>query len=242
MQRIIVFILAAAILLPATALAEEIVIVSEEWEEATNADGTGFYWDVIKKVFEPAGYTVKTETMPYARSVNAVEKGQAHAWVASYINETDWAVYPAVNLDADQVAGVFKKGALDPAKGAAALDGKNVGWIKGYGYDEYLDVPVTMQEVTSRDSGMKMVERDRMDVFLDAKHELKAELEKGEVDAAALEMADFLELKTYLAFQNSDLGRKLAQVWDERMKELHASGELKALYSGAAYTEVYPFK
>ena len=34
---------------------KQIHLVSEEWLDYTNADGTGVAWDVLRKVFEPAG-------------------------------------------------------------------------------------------------------------------------------------------------------------------------------------------
>jgi polar amino acid transport system substrate-binding protein len=209
---------------------KNLTFVSEEWEGRTNADGTGFYWDLLRAIYEPAGYTLQFSVMPYARAVKMVVDGQAHGYVASYIDEEE-VIYPQTAFDTDKVAGVFRKGELDPAQGQNALEGRNVGWIRGYNYDAYLDVPVVKNELNSRESGLQMVERGRLDVYLDAAVDIRIAMEQDVVDRNQLEKALFLELKLYMAFQNGETGRYLAKVWDDRMKELHDNGELRTLYS-----------
>lgn len=237
---LLVSVLAWSLCAPCAANAKTAVFVSEEWEDATNADGSGFYWDILRAVFEPAGYDLTLKVMPYARAVKTVLDGQADGWVGSYVDE-EAVVYPKTAYDADTVAGIFPKGSLDPSKGQKALENKNVGWIRGYSYDDYLDVPVQKNLVNARENGMQMVERGRLDVFLDAKYDIDAAMEKGVVDPAAVDIATFMELKLYLAFTNTDKGRELAGVWDKRMQELHDSGELKKLYEASDYTDFYPF-
>lgn len=218
---------------------QTLIFVSEEWEGQTNADGTGFYWDLLRNVYEPAGYAVQFSVMPYARAVKMVVDGEAHAWVASYIDE-EGVIYPQIPFDTDKVAGVFRKGELDPAQGQLALEGRDVGWIRGYSYDDYLDVQVNKNELNNRENGLQMVERGRLDVYLDAAVDIRIAMEQDVVDRAHLEKAVFLELELFMAFQNGETGVELAQIWDERMKELHETGELRALYAAAPDAR-YPF-
>lgn len=218
---------------------QTLTFVSEEWEGRTNADGTGFYWDLLRAIYEPAGYTLQFSVMPYARAVKTVVDGEAHGWVASYIDEEE-VVYPQTAFDTDKVAGVFRKGELDPAQGQKALEGRNVGWIRGYNYDDYLDVQVVKNELNSRESGLQMVERGRLDVYLDAAQDIQIVKDQGVVDMELLEKALFLELKLYMAFQHGETGHKLAQIWDSRMKDLHDNGKLRAIY-GQDPNVWYPF-
>ncbi len=48
---------------------KEIKIVSDSWHNLTMENGTGLYFDLIRKVFEPLGIKVKIEIVHYARSV-----------------------------------------------------------------------------------------------------------------------------------------------------------------------------
>jgi len=55
-MRYIVFIIVLANM--NSLLAKEITVISESWDGATNHDGSGLYWDIVQKVYEPLGYTV----------------------------------------------------------------------------------------------------------------------------------------------------------------------------------------
>lgn len=82
---------------------KQIHLVSEEWLDYTNADGTGVAWDVLRKVFEPAGVKVVTQSAPYSRAVGLVKRGEADAWVGSYKEENDDNLYPRWHFDMDHI-------------------------------------------------------------------------------------------------------------------------------------------
>ncbi len=121
----------------------EIKVVSEAWNNSTNKDGTGLYWDIIRQVYEPAGVAVTLETTGYARSVALVKKHKKDAWVGSYIDEEEGVIYPKAYFDADVVAALFVPKNSSTWKGENSLSGKKVGWIKGYELHEYLDAEFT---------------------------------------------------------------------------------------------------
>ncbi len=220
-----------------------IQLVSEEWEGATNSDGTGFYWDIARAVYEPLNIKVQYQVMPYARGVSDVETGKADAWVGSYFKETAFAIYPVYAFDDDQVIALFKAGRFDKTKGKQALSQKNVGWIRGYEYHRFLGINGTEFLLNSRKSGILMVVNDRLDFYLDACTDVISEFNKGYVDASSLDMMDIGILKLYMAFSPSLKGRQLRDIWDRRMVELHNSGELRSFYKkdDPVYTTFYPF-
>lgn len=82
---------------------QQVRLVSEEWLDYTNADGSGLAWDVLRKVFEPAGVKVKVLSAPYSRSVGLVKRGEADAWVGSYKEENDDNLYPRWHFDMDHI-------------------------------------------------------------------------------------------------------------------------------------------
>lgn len=45
----------------------KVMLASEQWNDYTNKDGSGLAWDVLRQVFEPAGITVQTRSVPYTR-------------------------------------------------------------------------------------------------------------------------------------------------------------------------------
>ena len=58
-------------------------LASEDWEDYTAADGHGLAWDVLRKVFEPAGVKLDIRTVPYTRSIGLVQLKEVSTCSAS---------------------------------------------------------------------------------------------------------------------------------------------------------------
>ncbi len=215
-------------------------LVSESWENATNKDGTGFYWDLAKLVFSESNITVKHKIAPYARAVSLTKSGKMDAWVGSYIDEQDFAIYPKYNIDADKVYSISKKGTLK-GSGEASIKDKKVAWVRGYDYDGYLKTPVKKVEVTDRSAGIKMVLAGRADALLDAKEEIESGLKEAKLKKSDFTIQKIMELKTFIAFGSSAKGKELAKIWDTNVEKLIKSGKLKKFYEKHKYTS-YPYK
>ena len=221
--------LAALLTAPAYA-ADTIRISSEYWADATNRDGSGLYWDIVRAVYEPAGIDVERRIVPYARSIREVmATGKADAWVASYMDEVDGALYPEWHFDADYVAAVYDPERVSEVNGESSLRGRRVAWMRGYAYDDYLSVPVDETLVDDREGGLRMVEEGRIAFFIDAQVEVDAALEAtglGDV----LDSATVLQLPLYLGFDDTDRGRELRAIWDRRFPQLLKDGTISRLY------------
>ncbi len=124
----------------------EIIMASEEWSNATNRDGTGLYWDIFRAVYEPVGVKTKFIIQTYNRSVKLVKKNRVDAAVGIYpdrVRGTLFSQYPFVK---DYVLVLFKKNRLNQWNGLESLQNKKVAWIKGYSFDDYLELPVIKRE------------------------------------------------------------------------------------------------
>jgi len=219
---------------------KNIIGVSEKWEDATEENCKGFYWQIAKEVFALSDIALECKLVPYARSVHMVEIEKADFWVASYENEVDFAVYPKYYFDADNVAALYDKTKIkiDSIKD---LSDKNIIWMRGYGYDEYLNTKIDFKEIDSREGGIKMVQASRADIMLDAKVELENTLHTLK-NTNNLEIKIVHYLPLYMGFKNNKRGKELAKIWDENLLKLHQSGKLQKLYKEADYTKIYPFK
>ncbi len=209
---------------------DNIVLASEEWKQATLSDGTGLYWDIFRYVYEPVGIKVNTLTVPYETAVSYVQRGRADAWLASYLNEKGFAIYPHWNFDTETVSVMFNQDSHTSFEGIESLANKNVAWIKGYDYHNYINVPLKIHELDNRKSILRMLKRGRIDYFLDAQIDItlaKEELYPGD---NALIIRDIMKLKLYPAFSNTDKGRKLRDIWDERMSKIHQTPQMKNLF------------
>ena len=180
--------------------------------------------------------------MPYKRTVEQVRKQKGDAWLGSYANEVDFAIYPKWHYDTDNVVAFFKKKAVNKWSGEASLKGKKVGWLRGYAFDDYFKVKVKKRELNSRESALRMLRKGRIDFFVDADVEINNVIRKQKFDKSGYRMETILTLNLYLAFANTSRGKKLAEIWDQRIMELHNSGKLKVLYEKSEYTSYPTFK
>ncbi|MDA3962046.1 MAG: transporter substrate-binding domain-containing protein [Planctomycetota bacterium] len=240
-MHLIRLLLASALICALGAESKVLKVVSESWEGATNEDGTGVYFDVVRAVFESEGYTVEFKTMPYARAVSEVEAGKAHLWLGSYEDEVEGINFPKQEMDIDSVVAVHAKDkAFSGAADLAKASGVKVAWVRDYGLDGYIDVEMDFKEVNGHDQGLKMVAAGRIDYFLDAEVEAEPLIEELKLgDKVA--MTHLIDLKLLPGFVKGPEGAALVEIWDRRMPQLHAEGVLKPIYDKYDYA-VYPFK
>ena len=220
----------------------QVRLVSEEWIDYTNADGTGLAWDVLRKVFEPTGVEVKLQTAPYSRSVGLVKRGEADAWVGSYKEEEDDNLYPRWHYDMDHIytLGLASK----PAPTLEDIGKHRLAWVRGYDFQYYL--PGTedclkvqhCREIQRREGILPMLEHNRVDFYIDALTEVDYVLGQAS-NPALFRRTHLVELPLYLAFGNNERGKALRALFDERMDTLARNGELKPIFD--RWQQPYPF-
>ncbi len=210
---------------------EEIILASEEMANATNKDGTGLYWDIFRAVYEPVGIKTKFIIRSYKGSVSLVKKRKADAAIGIHPEKIQGALSSTYPFVKDYVLVLFKKNLLNQWDGPDSLKNKRVGWIKGYSYDEYLDVPVIKKEFDSRDSILRQLDDDHIDFFMDRRNDVESVLNKGIIDVSRYTVETVLELERYLVFANNRKGQELKKIFDVRFPYLVESGELDRLFA-----------
>lgn len=217
---------------------KQVRLASERWEDYTNADGTGIAWDILRKVFEPAGVKVEVLSVPYSRAIGLVKRGEADAWVGSYHEESTDNLYPRWNFDTDHIYALSLTS--KPVPELEKLSQFKLSWVRGYDYQDYLPSVGEYREVQRREGILPMLERGRVDFYIDAQTEVEYVLNQ----AAAGERRRFrsthiAELPLYLAFGKTEKGRALMELFDQRMEKLVASGELREIFKH--WKQPYPF-
>jgi len=209
----------------------DIIMASEEWTNATNRDGTGLYWDIFRAVYEPLGIKTKFIIQSYNGSVKLVKKNRVDAAVGIYPDLIKGALFSQYPFVKDYVLVLFKKNKQDQWNGQESLQNKKVAWIKGYAYDDYLDIPVIKKEFSNRDSILRRLENDQVDFFLDTRNDMESVLNKGIVEVSLYTVETVLELDRYLVFADNQKGKKLKKIFDYRFPRLVKSGEIERLFA-----------
>lgn len=208
----------------------EIIFASEEWSNATNRDGTGLYWDIFRAVYGSVGIKTKIIIHSYDGSVGLVKQHKADAAVGIFpdvIRGTVFSQYPFVK---DYVLVLFKKKNVTQWDGPQSLQNKKVAWIKGYSYDEYLDVPVIKKEFFSREAILRSLDNDQVDFYMDTRNNVETVLNNSVTDITPYTVETVLELDRYLVFADNHKGKKLKNIFDDRFPLLVQSGEIEKLH------------
>ncbi|RCL29250.1 ABC transporter substrate-binding protein [Pseudomonas sp. AFG_SD02_1510_Pfu_092] len=216
---------------------KQIHLVSEEWLDYTNADGSGVAWDVLRKVFEPAGVKVVIQSAPYSRALGLVKRGEADAWVGSYKEETPDNLYPRWHFDVDHIYALGL--ASKPIPTADTVGQYRLVWVRGYAFGSYLANVHDAREVQRREGILPMLEHDRVDFYIDAQTEVDYVLGQTS-QPERFRRTHVVDLPLYLAFARNDQGKALRDLFDKRMAELVRSGELKAIFK--QWQQPYPFR
>ena len=214
----------------------KVMLASEEWNDYTNKDGSGLAWDVLRQVFEPAGITLQTRSVPYTRSVGLAQRGEVDGWVGSYRDETTGVLYPHWNFDSDHIYALGL--ASTPTPTAATLGNYRLAWVRGYKYEEYLPNVHRFNQIERRDGILPMLQHARADFYIDALTEAKYVLNQAD-DPSKFTLTHIAELPLYIGFADNERGRALMVVFDQRMAALVKSGELKAIFEH--WKQPYPF-
>ncbi|MBA5958585.1 transporter substrate-binding domain-containing protein [Pseudomonas lactis] len=214
----------------------KIVLASEEWNDYTNRDGSGLAWDLLRRVFEPAGITLETRSVPYTRSVGLAQRGEADGCVGTYRDEVSAVLYPRWNFDADHVYALGLATSATPT--LATLGNYRLAWVRGYKYEEYLPTVRRFNQIERRSGILPMLQHGRADFYIDALTEAKYVLSQAQ-DPALFKLTHIAELPLYVGFADTERGRALMAVYDQRLGILVQTGELKAIFE--RWKQPYPF-
>ena len=226
------FLLFCPICFPALAgnIPGEFIFASEERSNATNRDGTGLYWDIFRAVYGSMGIKTKIIIQSYNGSVILVKQHKADAAVGIYPDTIRGAVFSRYPFIKDYLLVLFKKDKFSQWDGQQTLKNRKVAWMKGYAYDEYLEVPVIKKEFYTRKAILRRLDSDQIDFFMDTRNDLGSVLNKGIIDVTRYTVEMVLELERYLVFANNNKGKKLKKIFDFRFPYLVKTGEIERLY------------
>jgi polar amino acid transport system substrate-binding protein len=214
----------------------KVMLASEEWNNYTNKDGSGLAWDVLRQVFEPAGITLQTRTVPYTRSVGLAQRGEVDGWVGAYRDEARGVLYPHWHFDADHLYALGL--ATAPTPSLATLGNYRLAWVRGYRYEAYLPNLHHFNQIERRDGILPMLQHARVDYYIDSLTEAKHVLSQSD-EPSQFKLTHIAELPLYVGFADTERGRALMAVYDRRMAALVKNGELKPIFE--RWKQPYPF-
>jgi polar amino acid transport system substrate-binding protein len=209
-----------------------ITIATPAWENVTNEDGTGLYFDILRSVYGPVGVTLKYQIVPWRRAVEMVKQHQADALLGGYYIPPDKGedLFPTYPIGGEILAALSKRGAVSHWEGYESIAGKVVVWIRGYNYHRYFNAEVDGREIDQEAQGWKLVESGRADFYVENINFLNRYLRNTGVDKAKFDIHVLSSQPLYARFGNTRKSEKLIKIYDARMPALIASGAIEKLF------------
>lgn len=208
-------------------------IAAPEWEDFTNADGTGLYWEVVKAVYEPLGIQVKASIIPWNRGVKMVTKyGVMNAIIGENKKTNENFIFPDYAIDVEYMSVISLESRNLRWNGMQDFTGRTVGWMKNYNLVEAEHRDFDLFEYRYVSQGVDLLQERRLDFMIEEWDEFAEVVAKKGLDFTSFVIQDLPEgTDVYVAFVDSPLSKTLIEIYNERIVELYNDQTLQGIYS-----------
>jgi len=208
-------------------------IVTPEWEDCTQKDGTGLFFEIIRSIYEPEGIQMEYEFVPWKRAVYMVEeRKEADAYLSGRKTKNRFA--PNYPLWTEYAAAVFRKDRIPEWKGFETLRGRTAVWIRGYDYHtdrRIADVRLDhWDEIDEPAQAWGVLEKGRYDFYIEALLDIEQYIRKNHVNMDNYRIETLWGEYAHVLFAKTAKSQKLIEIYDRRIVELFKSGELKKMF------------
>jgi len=200
-----------------------LVIGADEWIDYTNKDGSGVYFEILKKIFN--NNTLVFKTAPFEQTVKHFAEGQLDAVVGVYREDVNRAFFPQWFLDTEYPILAFYDPKQTTVTQASDFVSLSTGWLRGYRFNRFLSSSKHQLLVDDLDTGFTLLSQHKIDAFLDYAYNLTA---KEQLRYQTYEIMPARHI--YVAFQHNHNGYLLTKQFNQQMQILRDSGELQHLY------------
>ncbi|MBA6389859.1 transporter substrate-binding domain-containing protein [Colwellia sp. BRX10-3] len=202
-----------------------LTVASEEWQEYTNADGTGTYWDIVRAVYGEQ-YQLKFISTTWSRALNLVETGRADVLVGSYKDTNRKLIFPQHHLDIEYpLYAIFDKNIHNISE-ANDLAGLTIAGKKDYDLQKFLPITSRFYGVEYIDNIVRLIDKKRVDAAIC----YRTNLYLADPENRFSHQVIGTEERLYLAFTHSSKGEKLQKHYDQEIIKLVADDKLKQYF------------
>ncbi len=212
---------------------KSISVVAPEWEDFTNKDGSGLYWEIMRAVYEPEGIKVKVSIVPWNRAIKMVSKYQTHhAIMGEYKDSEDHLIFPNFPFDVEHLSVLSKNNVGNDWDGTlTSLSNKKVGWIKGIEFFTQDQRDYELVEYRNIEEGVLMLTSGKIDFLIDLREEIELAMETYKLSDQDYSINNTPEDKNlYAAFSDNIVSKELINIYNLRIPVLAASGEMAKIY------------
>ncbi|MBT1446120.1 ABC transporter substrate-binding protein [Shewanella sp. JM162201] len=220
------------ILVPAShAQAEpvQIRVVTAAWLGYANAEGEGYYFDLLRRAFPAPDWELQVTVVPFARSIQLVKHGKADLVLGLYRGDLAPGLYSAEPVELDKVDVALTPAMARDWHGLDSLAQRKVQAYLAYGFNRLIPEPMYYEETSSLDDMLRNLNDGRIDAVLDYRPGIEAAA--GRIGNRQFEILDdVISAEVYFGFADTPFGASLKLHFDQAHRELIDSGEQASMY------------
>lgn len=209
---------------------------TDYWQDYTNYDGSGFYNELVHKIFPEPEYIVDIHYYPWKSTVNDVLQGNID--MTGAMHKTEKLYHSGRPVLIDTVVMVSR---VEDALGRDSLDNKLGAYRSGYEdmvFYPYLEKATMGLEVEDSYKGLALLAMKKIDFYVGADSLVQLVLDER-VDKSEYEITVIGSFELYWSFALTEHGLALKTVFDEQLEVLREQGVLAQLYQ--KYDLIMPF-
>lgn len=204
-------------------------LIAGEWQGLTNRDGSGQYWRLMKAIFADVATELELNASSFQRANLSLAEQRFDVMLGAYSGQQpNNSIVSSTHFDYDVPVYAM---ALDDA----TLQAMQAGTLKqpichtqGYDYQEFLPAGMAYYAAETPLDCFAMLDLGRVAAVIDYYENLPEWFDR-DLKRVALHSG----LPLHLAFQDNLRGRQLRAHYEERMRALVNSGEIKEIFSPA---------
>lgn len=208
-------------------------LVTASWEGFANPDETGYYFDILNRVFPLPKWQVNVQFMPFARTLYLIETGRVDMIFSVYKEDVKNSLLSENAVELDSIDAAVTPQIAAMWSGMESLSHKKVQAMLAYRYNMLTSIPMFYEESSDMLSMLNSVNAGRIDAMLDYKKNIESLIPQLKGSQQFVIIQGVLNAEVFFAFANTEKGRMLKLVFDSEHKKLIESGEQDRLYAEA---------
>jgi polar amino acid transport system substrate-binding protein len=228
------------VIFPLSAQATSIQVSGAHWKGYIEPNDKGIYVDLIKLVYKDEA--VNFDIGSFARAKRMFNAKKSDVLVGIYESDLldfNDVVLPNHHLDIEYPTIVIFNPKKNKINNINDLKGLTVSWFEEYGYEKLIPEEAIRYPFNDINYAFTLLVSGRVDAIVDHDYNLN---EREKLIFKTWELAP--ERPIWLAFQDTKRGKKLKNLFDERIKYLISTGQVKKIfgdeYERANFDKVYP--
>lgn len=197
------------------------------WRTLTHVDGSGRYWQLVKRIFEPVTDKLNLNTNSYQRAVLGLNEQRFDFLVGGVKNQSSvHGIESMTHVDYDRDLYAFTLNQQDMDNLLAGELKRPVCYVAGYGYHALFNEGMVFYEANTSLDCFAMLDMGRMGAVVNYRENMPDWITTPYVQ---YKLRDAVPIHLY--FHDTPRGRELRDWFDHRMRELVSSGEIKEIFN-----------